>query len=196
VIPHTWSINKVLNWHGLGALGALGSLMAGITAVVVLVWNFWRVRKADLRDQASRITWWLEKDNDTREGVREFADAAVDDSGFKYVRIFIRNGSEDCIYECSLKLPKFLNYDEMPRLPEDWRQIGVLPPGPSQFRIQVTSQPTPTQELRTKADLFFNKHVEWVRFRDRNDTLWKRYGDGRLEKQPYQKPYTETEYSP
>jgi hypothetical protein len=165
---HTWSINKVLNWHGLGALGSLGSLMAGVTAVVVLIWQFWRARKADLRDQASRITWWLEKvpDNDTREGVREFADVAVDWEDSNFAAIFIRNASEDCICECSLQLPKFFDHDNAPEPPKKWRQIGVLPPGHSQFHIPVTFQPTPTKELRTKADLAFNKHVEWVEFRE------------------------------
>ena len=70
-------MNQMPNW-----ISGIGSLMAGATAVVVLIWQFWRARKGDQekrdreeRDQAGRITWWLEDvpDGDTREGVRDFA---------------------------------------------------------------------------------------------------------------------------
>ena len=197
---HIWSMNQMPNW-----ISGIGSLMAGATAVVVLIWQFWRARKGDQekrdreeRDQAGRITWWLEDvpDGDTREGVRDFADAAPDYPELKYAAIFIRNGSEDCIYECSLKLPEFFDHGDAPEPPKLWRQMGVLPPGTTQFRIPVPPQSTTTWMLRTKADLAFNKHVEWVEFRDRINIIWRRLGDGRLEKQPDRPPNTETAYSP
>jgi len=84
-------MNQVPNW-----ISGIGSLVAGATAVVVLIWQFWRARKGDQekrnreeRDQAGRITWWLEDvpDGDTREGVRDFADAAPDYPELKYAAI-------------------------------------------------------------------------------------------------------------
>jgi len=96
----------------------------------------------------------------------------------------------------ALKLPEFFDHGDAPEPPKLWRQMGVLPPGTTQFRIPVPPQSTTTWMLRTKADLAFNKHVEWVEFRDRINIIWRRLGDGRLEKQPDRPPNTETAYSP
>jgi hypothetical protein len=40
-----------------------------------------------------------------------------------------------------------------------------------------------------------NRYVEWVEFRDRHSVLWRRFGDGRLAKQPDRPANTTTAYS-
>jgi hypothetical protein len=183
---------------------AVGTLLTGLSALAV----FWQLRQAhrsEVLEQANRITWWLEPapkdDKGTR--VRVFADAASFQGGdypnLPHAALFILNGSDNCVYEGSLQLPESFDPGDGKEERFIWRQIGVIPPGPpAEFRvpISVSAHSSPTASLRRKADLPFNRHVEWVEFRDRNNKVWRRFGDGTLKPQPDRPPETETAYSP
>jgi hypothetical protein len=208
VSTHSSTADQIISW-----ISGLGSLMAGVGALAVLLWQLTRAHTGDQkkraqeeRDQASHITWWLEVIPKGEEvpAVRDFADSGGEWFGADYPRlphaaILIRNGSEDCVYEGSLQLPSW--FDPGPEWdtalkPIIWRQLGVLPPGTVRYHIPTSYMHTPTQSARRKSDLAFNRHVEWVEFRDRKDVIWRRFWDGRLERQPDRPPNTETAHAP
>lgn len=183
-------------------IGGIGSMLAAVTAVAILISEVYRSRSiADAqreqtkRAQAGLVTWWTDNVGPPEAVPREYADAAEAPSESRPIsywddlptsRLFIRNGSEDCIYEVSLQLPAGFHpspehFRDTPLL---WRQVGVLPPGTSEFSVPKSFRGTPTEIARAWHEDRFNLLVDWVEFRDRNGSLWRRFGDGHLEEQP------------
>lgn len=193
-------------------VGGVGSAAAAATAVGVLLHERGLRKKQEAAEhqreqqsQASKVTWWLEKpDTSPDAGVpRPFVDGAEQwtDYGQHHLeRLFILNSSGDCLYEVTVQLPDAFWDDREDGLPLNFtphlvRQVGTLPPGGHMFEIPVASPMTPTQGDRRKAATAFNQHVRWVEFRDRNDILWRRLGDGSLEEQPQRPAETNSFHS-
>jgi hypothetical protein len=196
-------------------VGGIGSVSAAAIALIVLLWELIRAtvrrradRERDRREQASRVTWWTEAARSTMNNVaREFVDGAeywTDYNAADRARIVIQNNSADTLYETTLLLPDRFGIAEMDEhgtpsgnQPSDYllRQIGVLPPGSSYVDIPIPIPPSHTQEFRTRNYAAFNRYVEWIEFRDRNNVIWRRHGDGRLEEMPDREPVTEVLYA-
>jgi hypothetical protein len=172
-------------------------------AAIVLIMQRLQASRQELREQASRITWWLDAvpDEDKREGVRRFADGAeffIGDYGdLRRAALFICNDSGNCVYEASLKLSDLFARQVGEKFRQIlWRQLGVILPGTAEYRVPVPFDPTPTASARSRSDIPFNLLVDWVEFRDRNNKLWRRFGDGRLEQQADRRAVTEAMRAP
>lgn len=179
-------------------VSAIAAVVSAVVASAVLVRQNRRDARSQLRAQAIRLTWWT---LESSEGLvlRPYADAGPswpDPHGLlSQAVIAIRNASDDCLYELTLSLvDRYFVESKEP----DWisvRQKGVLPPGTIYCHLPFPAGPTPTSDMRRSTVLPYNLLVEHVRFRDRNNRVWKRFFDGRLEQQPNADPVTEPLYS-
>jgi hypothetical protein len=151
------------------------------------------------RAQAMQVSWWIDRvewwdptKDDTNESVRPFVDAGPDFSAGGFhpdmyipVPLVILNSSGDCLYHVEVKLPDYY-CPEAPR-----RQAGVLPPGRSRFMVLGDIgylYASPTQGTRRQGDAAWNRMVEYVEFRDRDDVIWRRDRNGGLQKQEWRPP--------
>jgi heme exporter protein D len=187
----------------VNAAGGIGSLVSGLTAAVLLVMQ----RRTITREHAQRnreerqrqaigVTWLTERRAapDENSELRPFADAAHDAPGYvQNVILAVHNASDNCIYDCTVQTAPF---DEPENAHLRHRQIGVLPPGVTRFKVPVPAvDRTPTMAARHRVDISYNVLVEWLEFRDVSQVVWRRYGDGRLESQPSRPRDTTTAHS-